>query len=70
MPDITMCQDRKCPRNWACHRFTAKPSEWQSYFYKSPRKGKRCEMFVENSAVGIMNTLLKAVGLKPIKKVR
>lgn len=32
MPDISMCDNRSCPSNKYCYRFTAKPSEFrQSY---------------------------------------
>ena len=32
MPDISMCQNKSCPKKCMCYRFTAKPSEyWQSY---------------------------------------
>jgi hypothetical protein len=32
MPDISMCDNKSCPSNKYCYRFTAKPSEFlQSY---------------------------------------
>jgi len=31
MPDITMCQNHKCPKRETCYRYTAEPSNWQSY---------------------------------------
>jgi hypothetical protein len=61
MPDITMCRDHKCPRNWACHRYTASPSMRQPYFPKSPRVKNRCKMFMENSAKVILDSLIKAI---------
>ena len=37
MPDITMCQEDKCPRRNSCYRYTARPDQyWQSYFAKKP----------------------------------
>ena len=45
-PDITMCQDTKCPKRKKCYRFTAKPDEYrQSYFSNTPRKNSKCEYF-------------------------
>jgi hypothetical protein len=38
MSDITMCQDKDCPKKNNCYRFTAQPDEYlQSYFAASPR---------------------------------
>ena len=31
MPDITMCDGKDCPVCDDCYRFTAKPSDLQSY---------------------------------------
>lgn len=45
MPDIAMCQDKKCPLRKQCHRFTATPSAYQSYFMGSPRDDEKCEYF-------------------------
>lgn len=46
MPDISMCQNEKCPSRTRCHRFTAKPSIRQSYFAPQIPKGKlQCEHF-------------------------
>lgn len=46
MPDITMCNDEKCPKRKECYSFMAIPSEYrQSYFAKSPRKNDKCEYF-------------------------
>ncbi len=50
MPDITMCEDRDCPKRKECYRFNAKPSEFrQSWFTESPRKkdSLECRMFWE-----------------------
>jgi hypothetical protein len=46
MPDITMCEDKECPKKNTCFRFLADPTLcWQPYFVKSPRKGKKCEYY-------------------------
>ena len=48
MPDVTMCQDDKCPQCNECYLFMAMPSKYrQSYFAESPRKGNKCEYFCE-----------------------
>lgn len=49
MPDITMCKDSDCEQHKDCYRFTAKPSEIQSYFVTTPRDGKGCEYFWSNN---------------------
>jgi hypothetical protein len=36
MPDIAMCEGIDCPWKERCYRFTAEPSEYQSYFSKPP----------------------------------
>lgn len=41
MPDISMCDDSDCPVNKSCYRFTAIPSEYQTYFMDSPRLDER-----------------------------
>jgi len=48
MPDISMCKRHDCPKAKQCYRFTAKPSEWQSYI--SPQViGDQCEYFWPNA---------------------
>ncbi len=37
MPDITMCTDHYCKLKETCYRYTAKPSDYQSYFMSSPK---------------------------------
>jgi len=44
-PDITMCQDTKCPKRKKCYRFMAKPEQFQSYFSTTPRKNSKCEEY-------------------------
>ena len=52
MPDITMCENEKCPFKEECFRYTAKPSEHrQSYSMFEPTivDGKiTCEWFLDN----------------------
>ena len=47
MPDITMCSGEKCPLKQMCHRYTAKPSNYQSYFMKPPISEGKCEHFLK-----------------------
>ena len=48
MADISMCSGGDCPRKDQCYRFTATPSEWQSWsdFYQS---GEVCTDFSDNA---------------------
>jgi hypothetical protein len=45
MPDIAMCEGGDCPLKESCHRFTANPSDYQSYFVDPPIKDGKCEMY-------------------------
>jgi hypothetical protein len=36
MPDITMCFGGECPVKDKCYRYTAKASDYQSYFGEPP----------------------------------
>lgn len=36
MPDITMCNGHNCPIRVNCYRYTAIPSDRQSYFLETP----------------------------------
>ena len=53
MPDITMCNNEKCPLNKTCYRFTAIPNEYsQSYaefkpFIDDVLDFVDCEYFLE-----------------------
>jgi hypothetical protein len=48
MPDITMCQNRKCPARSICYRFRAVPDEhWQSFATFEPDHfSGGCEMYI------------------------
>jgi hypothetical protein len=56
-PDITMCQGTNCPEKETCYRYTAKPSEYQSYFIEPPIKDDKCEMYWGKTAESIYNQL-------------
>ena len=49
MPYISMCLDKDCPMSEFCYRFTAKPSERQSYmqFTRDEPDGS-CSSFMPN----------------------
>ena len=49
MPDITMCQDRECPRARRCRRseLVTKALPRQSWFMESPREAEECVHFWE-----------------------
>lgn len=58
MPDITMCEGTGCPRKESCHRFTAKPSEYQSYFVTPPvKEDGKCEMYWGDAEQDIYDAL-------------
>ncbi len=50
MPDIAMCNNEKCPSKESCYRYTAIPSDWQSYDYSfAPKEGEgKCEYYWNN----------------------
>ena len=53
MPDITMCDNKKCKDRLTCHRFTATPSEYyQSYFLfhegSEPKNNNECHQYWNN----------------------
>lgn len=49
MPDITMCNDKECPKRMKCYRFTALVNKnRQSYFIESPREWTDCDYFIDN----------------------
>lgn len=61
MADITMCLGTNCPLKEKCYRFTAKASEYQSYFMKPPFKDGNCEMYWGENQINIWNQLKKIV---------
>jgi hypothetical protein len=56
-PDITMCKGEGCPFKEGCFRYTAKPSEYQSYFMTAPFKEDKCEMYWGDVQTDIWNQL-------------
>jgi hypothetical protein len=50
MSDITMCSGVGCDMKHECYRFTAKMSNWQSWFSVVPIKDGKCNMFWDNKA--------------------
>ena len=47
MPDITMCSGEECSEKQSCYRFTAKASDYQSYFMTPPVKDGQCDHYWE-----------------------
>lgn len=46
MPDITMCRNALCEEKEKCYRWTATPSNWQSYAsFEGPKEGEKCKHF-------------------------
>jgi len=52
MADITMCPDHECPSRESCYRYTARPSERQSWYdFSKDRAGQdRCNAYWDRSA--------------------
>jgi hypothetical protein len=47
MPDISMCQDAKCPSKNTCKRFASVPNQVQSYTdFKRKEKEPFCESYI------------------------
>jgi hypothetical protein len=61
MPDITMCLGTNCPHKETCYRFTAKPSDYQSYFMTPPIKEGKCDMYWGKDQINIWNQLKEIV---------
>lgn len=46
MPDISMCSGKDCPMKQNCYRFTAKASDYQSFFMNPPiKEDGTCDYF-------------------------
>lgn len=54
MPDITMCNNDKCPSSKTCYRFMAKPTPgWQSYAAFAPPPGElKCDSYWPTKELG------------------
>lgn len=70
MPDITMCEGRGCPMKNKCYRFTAKPSDYQSFFMHEPvTAAGTCDYFWE-AAVRLVPQPMKKPTRRPKPKAR
>jgi hypothetical protein len=50
MPDIAKCPTTDCPKKQMCYRYTAKASDYQSYFMTPPiKEDGTCEYFWDNT---------------------
>lgn len=48
MPDISMCNNYKCPSRLTCYRFLAEPSSVQTYALFEVKEGEdRCSSYWE-----------------------
>jgi len=72
-----MCVGTNCPHKEKCYRYTAKPSDYQSYFTKAPIKDGKCEMYWGETAKSVYTQLfgrlvqapwLSFFGLIPLSK--
>jgi len=43
MPDISMCMNNTCPLRSHCYRFTATPSQYQTYADFKPDDNDTCD---------------------------
>jgi hypothetical protein len=50
MPDITMCQNKRCEKRSTCYRYIAKPDTVQYYFIPDP-DGVECEYYIRTKVV-------------------
>lgn len=57
MPDIAKCWGGDCPLKENCLRYTAKPSERQTYFATPPLKDGKCDFFWGEVQESIMQQL-------------
>ena len=63
-PDITMCPGTNCPHRISCHRYTAEPSEYQSYFTEAPVKDEKCDMYWGANAESVWKQLNEIIETK------
>jgi len=63
MSDITKCSGQRCKLKDMCHRYTAKPGMWQSYFAKPPIKKGKCDMFWGDASDRLMDELNRIVNI-------
>ena len=55
--DITMCSGKGGDFKERCFRFTAKPSDRQSYFVNPPIKDGKCDLFWGENQENILKML-------------
>lgn len=63
--DLTKCSGENCPIKNRCHRYTASPDEYQSYFMEMPCRWNydhdpatfQCDMFWGDDNEQVMNHL-------------
>jgi len=60
MTDITKCKGQigaiDCPYKEKCYRFTAKASDYQSYFMELPLKDDKCDHYWGDDGESIWNS--------------
>ena len=51
MPDISMCENQKCPSRKSCYRYTSKPNPYrQTYSLFEVNEGEdKCESYWDNN---------------------
>ena len=63
MADITKCPGQigaiDCPYKEKCYRFTAKASDYQSYFMELPLKNDKCDHYWGDNNENIWNKTTK-----------
>lgn len=52
-----MCKGTECPVKHQCHRYTAKPTDRQSYFLKVPFREGQCLHYWGDNAEGVWQQL-------------
>lgn len=65
MPDITMCKGTNCPVSTRCRRYTATPSDMQSWFTEVPFHNGECDFYWGEQSESIWEQLTQI--LKPKK---
>lgn len=58
MTDITKCSGLDCQMKGNCYRFTAKPSDYQSWFMQHPLKiDNTCDEFYPVNSKSMLNRI-------------
>lgn len=61
MPDIAKCWGGDCPVKENCFRYTAKPSDRQSYFVNPPYENGKCVYYWGDAHENLMKELEEIV---------